>query len=281
MNVKEFENVFNLISTHTVEDAYEYHIMKEVVKAPINEKDSISLYYLVDSFNKMYNSFKKELNELPKLNFGGNFSYRCYTEGRDKLTNKDFEFLALHIDGTKKKRANLIMEESEGIQRCYRTDEWGFMLGYGMNTTPVSIDESTVRKYLDFFRKYEPFLNTYIDIHNKLLFTNGTVILESHIDGNVMKELNTFTLKFGNYYLSSADLFEVPITLGENIKIDYDHSKAIYDSKPVENKKEVIDDLLRNLYVFRKDISELYGERKEDIFKFNKKENAIVKTLKK
>ena len=150
-----------------------------------------------------------------------------------------------------------------------------------MNTTPVSIDESTVRKYLDFFRKYEPFLNTYIDIHNKLLFTNGTAILESHIDGNVMKELNTFTLKFGNYYLSSADLFEVPITLGENIKIDYDHSKAIYDSKPVENKKEVIDDLLRNLYVFRKDISELYGERKEDIFEFNEKENAIVKTLKK
>ena len=151
-DIKEFEHIFNLISTHTVEEAYEYQVIKKVVKNPVNKKDSISLYYLVDSFNKMYNCFKKELSELPRLDFEGSFSYRCYVEGKERTSNKDFQFLALHIDGSSKKRANLIMQETEGVQECYRTDEWGFMLGYGINKTQVSIDESTVRKYLDFFQ---------------------------------------------------------------------------------------------------------------------------------
>ena len=271
-DIKEFEHIFNLISTHTVEDAYEYHVIKEVVKNLVNKKDSISLYYLVDSFNKMYNCFKKELSELPRLDFEGSFSYRCYVEGKERTSNKDFQFLVLHIDGSRKKRANLIMQETEGVQECYRTDEWGFMLGYGINKTQVSIDESTVRKYLDFFQKYEPFLKTYTDINNKLLFTNGTTTLESNINGNVMKDLTTFTLRVANYYPPSADLFEIPIALGNDIKIDYDHSKAIYNSNPVENKKEVIDELLKNLYVFREDISQLYGERKESIFLNNEEE---------
>ena len=280
MDIKEFEHIFNLTSTHTVEDAYECTIVKKVVEKPVNKRSSISLYYLVDSFNKMYNSFKKELNELPKLDFGGSFSYRCYVEGVDKFTNKNFEFLALHIDGTNKKRANLIMKESEGVQECYRTDEWGFMLGYGMNATPISIDESVVREYLDFFKKYNSFIDTYIAIHNRLLFTDGTAILESQVEGNVLDELTTFTLKFGNCYLTSADLFEVPIKLGENIEIDYDHSKAIYDSKPIDNKKEVIDELLRNLYVFRSDVSELYGKREENKFDSKQEKDTLTKTLK-
>ena len=65
---------------------------------------------------------------------------------------------------------------------------------------------------------------------------------------------------------NDAETFEIPVLLGDNIIIDYDGS-VIRDSELEEsNKTEIVDDLLKNIYVHNKNISKIYENSEECIF---------------
>lgn len=71
MNLERFIYEFNLASTMVVKDNVEWaYILNNNIDKNMDYANSISFYHLVDSFNKLYLSFKKDYEKLRKLDLG-------------------------------------------------------------------------------------------------------------------------------------------------------------------------------------------------------------------
>ena len=134
----------------------------------------------------------------------------------------------------------------------------------------VELDENLVKKYLDFLEKYECFLQSYYNLRNKFIFGNGTTVLFSRIEGEILEKLKTFTIAFGNNYFITADSIRILFNLGETLNIDYNLCEIEMDLKKIENKKEYIDELVNNLFINRSKLPVMY-----------EKEKCLVKEIKK
>ena len=276
MNIKDFEYRFNLASTHTAKDIQEWcDILSSGKERPLEMKNTISLYDFVSSFNKMYSNFKKDLASLKDYRFGENISLAYYGETYEE--NKRNALLMLYIDEPDKK---LVDDENTFLQIWAKDNEYEAYVTNNINPldknsyyNKVNIDKEVMKKYLDFFKKYSSFIEAWENIRTLSIFGNGTSMMFLQADGDIMNELNKITLTFGNYYMNDAETFEIPVLLGDNITIDYDGS-VIRDSELEEsNKTEIVDDLLKNIYVHNKNISKIYENSEECIF--SSSENTI------
>ena len=71
MDLEGFIYEFNLVSTLTVKDVYEWAcVLNNNTCKDIDYSNSISLYHLVESFYKLYILYKIDYDKLPKLNLG-------------------------------------------------------------------------------------------------------------------------------------------------------------------------------------------------------------------
>lgn len=267
MNIKEFEYRFNLASTHTAKDIKEWcDILSDNLNVPIKKENTISLYDFVNSFNKIYKYFKRDLAMLPKYDFGKSISLMRYGEKNEDTNNK--EFLMLYIDEPNKSIVNdtgtqLLVWVKDNEYESYVTNDLG-LLTKKHYFKRVYIDKNVMRKYLDFFKKYNSFIEVFERIHSSAIFSNGTSVIFFKIEGDIMKKLNKITLEFGNYFLSDSEDFEIPILLGDNIAIDYNNSKIRCHELEEKNKAEIIDYLLKNIYVHRNDLSTVYEKKEEN-----------------
>ena len=272
MDIKDFEYRFNLASTHTAKDIQDWcDIMSSGEEKPIEKENTISLYDFLSTFNNVYNNFKKDLSLLLEYHLGKSISLVCQEEKYEDTKLK--EFLMIEIDEPDK---SLVEDEYTFLQVWVKDNEYESYVTNHINPLDrnhyfkkVDIDKNVLRKYLDFFKKYSSFIDTWKRIKFSSIFSNGTSTIFLGTEGDIMKELNKVTLLFGHCFLNSSEDFEIPILLGNNITIDYDNSIIRSSELEESNKVEIINHLLENIYVHRKDLSTLYENKEEGIISSN------------
>ena len=70
--------------------------------------------------------------------------------------------------------------------------------------------------------------------------------------------ISSFEITIGNVYFNKEDYINVVFKFGDNLLIDYDNSIVKLGDYIVDNKKEVIDMLIHNLYINRDKLSDMY-----------------------
>jgi len=121
-----------------------------------------------------------------------------------------------------------------------------------------NLDNKLIKSYLDFADKYSLLIDGYDFFKNKSFLGREIASVFAKINGNLLNDLSTFEVSFGNLYFNYEDYINVIFKLGDSLEINYDDSKVILESKKINDKKEIIDKLIHNIYVNRDKLSDMY-----------------------
>lgn len=252
MELKDFIYHFNLSTTLTVTDTRELcYVINNKTGKEVDKSNSISFYHLVESFNKLNNLFLKDYNKLTKLDVGKKIELIRYS------SFDDYRILTVYIEKPKKE----IVDDYDTIMYiCSKGEETYCKVTNNINpfdddyyNKEVILPEEQIQEYLEFGKKYETFFESYHKLKNEFIYGNGTTVLFSRVIGN-FPNFDNFELVFGNAFFNGEDYIKVLFNLGEELKIDYDNSEVKLftidiDPNNKNQKKEVIDTLLNELYV--------------------------------
>lgn len=261
MRIEEFIYEFNLVSTLTVTDTYEWcYVINNRIDREIDYENSVSFYHLVESFNKLYLKFKNDYDRLTKLNLGDKLEILKF--GKWEYNGSNYRKLVIYVDNPNKEVCDdydtlLYLYEKDGEVSSYVTNnllpwEEGYYKKY------LELDNQLVKSYLDLGDKYVLVIDSYNSLKNNSVFGNGTTCLFSKINGELLEGLSTFELAFGNNYFNTSDYINLVFKLGDNLEIDYDKSLVKIRSEYMDKKKEIIDKLIHNLFVSKSKISKMY-----------------------
>lgn len=241
----------NLVFTDSV-NRLDYNINN----AKINYDDSISLFHLVSSFNKLYLSFKKEYEQLPKLNVGKYVSVSSFDVYNDEKDNC-YRSLLLYVDKpliTKHTNTHLILDDKFGEIQSYVTS-FGNLLSKDYYREHIDMDSSIIKKYLDLFEKHILLLDLYNKLKSGQIFGDGTnsifVVIDDY-ENNLLKELKNMKIFISSVYLDTENCIELMFNLGDNFGIDYDNCKIVLNSDDVQIEKEEYNKVLTNIYINKK-----------------------------
>ena len=258
MNFERFIKEFNLATTLTITDRKEFCRVNPKFNE-IDYSNSISFYQLVELFNKLYLEFEKDYKEIKQglgeyMFFSGFYQYDNTRYAMIYLDNPikeicDYEETLLNITETDGKFESFITNDINPFDKNFYRKS-------------VELDEELSKQYLDFLQKHDCFLQSYYLLKNHFIFGNGTTVLFSSIEGELLEKLKTFVLSFGNNYFNTADSIEILFNLGEELSIDYDSCKIVMDLKKIENKKQYIDELVNNLFINRSKLPVMYEKGK-------------------
>lgn len=262
MDLSNFIYDFNLFSTETVNDIQQgCLIINNGRRREIDYWNSVSLYELVEKFNKSYLDYLKDGFKLKNViePLGEDVSYISH------IASEDFTSLCLDVSNPH----STVFDERNVL--VYLVNNSGDYYAFADNgrrrsdekykSDRVLLDYGSIVTGLDIVKRNCLFLDAYKDLKNKFIFGNGTTVIFSKIEQELFDELSTFTLTFGNSYMNREDFIEVKFRLGDNLEILYDESKVIiYDEEitDIEKKKQVIKELLSSLYVNRDRLNGLY-----------------------
>lgn len=247
---------WNLVFTDTVDRLDFCKVGFDIDKTEVNYAESISLLYLISSFNKLYLLFKKEYEELEKLNLGKSIevlNFEKYDFNGDSYRN-----LILYVKEptiTEHESTILFLNEINGKMKPFVTSAEKEICDEGFYRDDIELNDEISKKYLDLFEKYCLLLNTYKYIRNRQIFGDGTNGMYTSIDNynsNLLEGLNNLKIAFGSTFINTECFVELLINLGENFGIDYDNSKLIIDNVETPMDKETCDRLFSNIYVNKK-----------------------------
>ena len=245
----------NLVFTDTIDRLDFCRVDFDIDKTEVNYVDSINLLHLVSSFNKLYLSFKKEYDELDKLNLGKNIevlSFRKFDYNGDNYRN-----LILYIDSpiiTNYKDTFLYLREINDEIKPFVTNNINpFDKKYYREN--IKLNNEIAKKYLDLFEKYSLLLETYNYLKNNQIFGDGTNCIFTVIgnsNSNLLEGLRTFKLSFGSAYFDTEYYAEFLINLGDNFGLDYDNCKITLDCENIKSDEEVCRKVLNSIYLNKK-----------------------------
>lgn len=221
----------------------------------VNYDNTTSLYGLVDSFNKLYVSFKKEYDELEKIDFGKRMELIDFS--KLKYDGDDYRILEFYVSepkGIKRPNTFLFLREINGKNKSFVSNRLNYY-DKGYYSYDVEIDDNIVKKYLDLFEKYRLLLETYEYLKNKQIFGDGTFSMYTVIDeykSDLLKGLNNFRIAFGSSYFDTEYFIYLNIKLGDNFGIDYHNCEYIYDGDDIALDNSVYDNLFNNIYINKK-----------------------------
>lgn len=269
MNLDRFIYEFNLVSTQTITDTHELiRVLNNKQNKEIEYSNSVSIHDLVELFNKLYVFFEKDYQKLEKINLGERIEFLTFYK------SDDYRLLEFLIDTPYKEICEeeetllYLIEDNEKIYSFVTNNLNFFAKDYYRKD--IQLNEAQVKKYLDLAEKHNLFLDTYKFLKNKFIFGNGTTVLFSKVSGELSEKLNTFEVAFGNQYFNTSDYISIPFILGETLNIDYGSSKVIFDLKEQENKKEIIEQLINNIFVTRNKLPDMYKDEKQLIKEMKK-----------
>ncbi len=264
MNLRTFIYDFNLVTTLTVKDIYERcSAINGGRSTKINYRNCVSLYDLVETFNKSYMKYMEDNDNFKNIlcQLGKEVRY-CYHTMNDNFTAICLEVIEPSINIFDEKYSVIyFVNDCENYYVSANNGKRIFDNQY--KSTRVNLDENSIISCLDFVKKNNLFLESLKDLEEKFVFGNGTTVLFTKIDGDMFDKLSTFTLTFGNSYMNSTDYIEVKFKLGERLEIIYDESKVTMDDKEVLDnviKKEVINELISGIYINCDKLNGLYKQ---------------------
>lgn len=263
MELTTFIYDFNLATTMTAKDVYERcQIINSGREREIDFKTSVSLYDMVDRFNTAYLAYTLESDEfkniLKSLGKEVIYGYHSISEGFAWLILDVFDPSFEAFEG---RQAIVNFINRNGDEYFVNTDNGERRFSKDFRSKGVDIEEERIKTCLDIVRCHNFFLEGFRELRNKFIFGNGTTVVFSKIDGDVLGELSTFTLTFGNSYMNSSDFIEVKFRLGEKLRILYGSSKVTLDDEEIKEKNEkkrIIDELLNGIYVNSDKLCSLY-----------------------
>ncbi len=282
MDLDELIKKFNLVFTDTIKKRDLYRV--DLDKTDANIDNSISLYDLVTSFNKLYNDFKKKYDKLEKFDFCKK-QYPC----RFFEFNFDgyYRVLELLIDGCNPEKfkgndeLELNLEEKDGKNESYATN--------GANSwdddyynEDIEIDNNLVKEYLDLFQEYNFLMELFYRLKEDIVFSDGTFSIVSKIrNGNTIdvmfgEDIDTLKLCIFASYFDQFNEIIITFKLGNDISIDLDNSRVTLNGNKIDINSEMCFDILKRIYLnskyleeLRSDEREIKGEQKRKILKDN------------
>ena len=242
--IDRFIYEFNLVSTGTVKGVDECaYIINKNIDRDIDYKNSISLYNLVNSFNQLYLKFKKEFDLLPVLGIDGDINLGWY----DGCKNSKYERLTLFVGDEK----IIYIDRVNDIYECYIANVI-ISNDKDFEYEKLAINNDVIKKYLEFGYKYDVLIDSYNDLKNKQIFSNGYSLIFTKINGGLLDDFNTFEIAFGNVSMNCEDYINIVFKLGDNLVIDYDNSIVKLDNILYEDKFMFIDDVVKKIYINNK-----------------------------
>lgn len=253
---------FNLATTETAKDTLEIcTIINSGRKKSINYDECLSLYDIVERFNECYMQYLEYKKELSRIfcNLGEEVLYENHS-----LSDK-FSQLSLQIYHP----AQDIFASEYAIVKfiCNRGHYYAsvnngkMLLDTGYKIKALNIKDSDIEMCLDIVRNFDLFLESYRELKNKFIFSNGTTMVSSQISGNLFDKLTEFTLSFGSFHMNTSDFLEVKFRLGKKFKVlNYKSKMALNDEeiKDKELKEALICELLKSVYVKKDMLCNLY-----------------------
>jgi hypothetical protein len=252
--MEEFDNYIkkcNLVFTKTSSRSNLEEYGFDINKIDINYDNSISLFSLIEDFNKLYLDFKKEYDELEKLDLG-NFveliSFNKYSVNDNNYRVLKFYINDSHITPTD---TFLYLREINGKIKPFVTNDY-HCSDKKYFYKDINLNREISRKYLDLFEKYNSLLAMYNYLKYRRLFGDGSSSLFTVIDNhhsNLLNGLNTFRILFAGDYLDTDFCFDLSVTLGNNLELNKDKCKLFLDYKDSFTSKDKFDGLLNNVYI--------------------------------
>ena len=258
---------FNIPLTNTLEREDFFRIDYDLERIDINYNDCISLYDLINSFNKMHLAFKKEFSELEKLDLGKEISVVDFTKYDDELRVLD---LAVY----KPKASNenylyLYLREINGVSMPYITNDKGSIHSENYYKSNVKIPAKTVKKYLDLFEKYQVLFELYKHLKNKIVFNNGTHFLNTRIcsiDSNFLDEMDSFKVTLNaSYHMMPGDHIDLSVNLGNIFGVSEEECNIIIGDEDIEPTVELCTDILKRIYIHNNYLGKEKNNNKEDV----------------
>lgn len=264
MDLSTFIYDFNLVTTLTVKDIYEIcSAINNGRKTKINYQNCISLYDLVEIFNKSYMKYMEDKDNLKNIlsQLGKEIRY-CHHTVSDDFTSICLEVMETYPNIFSEKYSIVYFVNNDG-NYYVSANNGKRMFDKQYKSTIVDLDECSIMSCLDLVKKHNLFLESLRDLEEKFVFGNGTSVLFTKIDGDMFDKLSTFTLTFGNSYMNSTDYIEVKFRLGESLEIVYDESKVTMNDEEIldsEIKKKIINELISEIYINCDKLNGLYKQ---------------------
>lgn len=253
--LNQFIKEINLVFTNTI-DRYEFCKKNfDLNNYNVNYTNSISIYNLVNSFNKLYIPFKKEYEKLDKLSLGNYIEILNYN--KFNLGEDNYRMLVINIE-----EPIICNTYDTTLYICEKNSNeiYSFVINknnYPDERTEIKLDKEKCKNYLDLFDKYKLLLDTYKILNNGFIFGNGTDTLSTRINGKLLEEIKNFEISFGQNSISTSDFVKLFIDLDKTINIDINNCKIILDDKKIIPNNQNCTKLFKEVH-----INKLYLKRK-------------------
>lgn len=288
-HLNESIKLFNLMFTDTIDRYHFCRVGFNLNNQIVKYDNCISLNDIKESFRITYNAFKKEYDELEKLNLGEYIEVDGYTES--EYMGDKYHTLMVYIEKPTmidKPYTYLYINEINGIMEPAITN---IGINYDEEDYRINIhlDEDICRKYLALFKKYAPLLETHEFFKNNWNYGDGTFCLFSKIHSkrdNILNDLEDMEFTLGsNYFMSPGDHMMITISLKDN-KIDLSKSYLDLDDHLLEADSSLYERILNEIYLNKSHIQNSpyrkYHYSFDDFLELKKTiENEEVKVLKK
>ena len=250
-NLENSLKMFNLFFTDTLSINNIDTIKGNVNDLEINNNDYISLYNLIKAFNKMHMAFKREYQELDKLDLGRVVEidrfHKFNNASGEPCRLLDMNIYQPYMSGLS--HTFLCLYECNGKTMPYITNDISCMSDNGYYRRKIKLNPRIVKKYLDLFESYELVLNLYRSLKKNEIYSNGLISLSTNIDSNndlFTDDMNSFSISIK---FNIDDEINITVNLGEELRINTSESYIILNDEHNALNNETGINILKNTLI--------------------------------
>ena len=212
-------------------------------------KESISLYNLVNTFNKLLLSFKSEYTKLEKLELGKEINIIDFIKNDNNL--RIIDMILYKPNMVNDSYTHLYLRELNGVSLPFITSDVNIHSDNGYYHEVIKIPAKLVKKYLDLFEKHELLFELYHYLKNNFIVNSESVNIHTRIDSvnNSLDKITGIKIEIDNYYLQQEDHIDIKFDLENNLKVDLSESSIRLNNKSIKTNENTYLDILKNLYI--------------------------------
>lgn len=238
----------NLIFTNTTNKMGIFNDDFDLEKESVNYNKTISLYDLVDIFNRLYLSFKKEYQQLDKLELGEGIEVKQFI----KKSDENYRHLLINISKSVKEPTLIYFTECNNEIKSYITNAVN-PSDKKYYSQEVSLNKKNVKDYLELFEKYELLLYLYHHFQYGMIISDGTHTLSTKInsENNIFSDnLKNFIISASiNNYKKPSDFIKLSVNLGDSFGINYFDCKLVLSDEEINITDEGYLKILKSIFI--------------------------------
>ena len=264
--LEEFISNYNLCTTNTCKNIYEFVDRLRDEDYSVDLSDSITLREFVDTFASNYRVFKQDYDKLTKLDLSQNMNIQRFTGNNER----NFKCLELYLYNLKEmvnghSCINLLLASDNDGKRAIYYESL-------LDRTKANIDESIIDEYIAFGEKYNDFIEAYWNLRNGMIYGNGTVTMFSsvyetkEIDGSIhqiqkcIHEIEKFNIALGTLFFDKETFIEMDFDINDADNITV--LKSCIDNENTALNPSDVSYILDNTYISENYLPDLFKKEK-------------------